>query len=181
MKRLCVFCGSSLGNDPAYAWAARGLARALVQRGIGLVYGGARRGLMGVLADSVLERGGDVIGVIPERLVAQEVAHTGLTQQIVVTSMHERKARMAEHADAFLALPGGFGTLDELMEVITWAQLGLHDKPIGLLDVNGYFGDLRMFIEHMIEEGFVSSEQVQTIRVHALPERVLDQLFGPRA
>lgn len=178
MKRLCVFCGSSPGNDPAYAWAARGLGRALVQRGIGLVYGGAHRGLMGVLADSVLERGGDVIGVIPERLVTQEVAHVGLSQLIVVTSMHERKACMAEHADAFLALPGGFGTLDELMEVITWAQLGLHDKPIGLLDVNGYFGELRMFIEHMIEEGFVSSERVQTIRVHAQPERMIDQLFG---
>lgn len=158
MLRLCVFCGSSFGRDPAFARAARELAEALCARGYGLVYGGAKRGLMGVLADAMLERGGEVVGVIPRFMIDRELAHPSLTQLIIVDSMHERKAAMAQHAAAFAALPGGFGTLDELMEIITWQQLGLHAKPIALLNTAGYFDGLLQFTEHMDASGFISAQ-----------------------
>jgi uncharacterized protein (TIGR00730 family) len=178
VKRLCVFCGSSFGSDPMYAEAARQLGEALYARGIGLVYGGAHVGLMGVIADTLMQRGGEVIGVIPTTLVDREVAHRGLSQLIVVSSMHERKAAMASHADAFVALPGGFGTLDELMEILTWAFLGLHAKPIGLLDVGGYFAGLLEFIEHMARSGFVRAADAQRLQVSQQPAELLDRLFG---
>jgi uncharacterized protein (TIGR00730 family) len=177
MARLCVFCGSGHGREPTYGVAARELGQRMAERGIGLVYGGAHRGLMGVVADAVLQGGGEVIGVIPQLLVDREIAHAGLTQQIVVQSMHERKAQMAAHADAFAALPGGFGTLDELMEIITWRQLGLHDKPIGLLDVNGYFAGLHTFIMHMVDAGFVAASDAARIEVAPDPNGLLDLLF----
>lgn len=176
-----MFCGSAHGNDPGYGLAARALGTALAERGIGLVYGGAHRGLMGVVADAVLARGGEVIGVIPQLLVEREVAHAGLTQQIVVQTMHERKALMASHADAFVALPGGFGTLDELMEVVTWRQLGIHDKPIGLLDVDGYFSGLGLFIDKMVASGFVAAGDASRIAIAPDPEDLLDRLFRARA
>jgi hypothetical protein len=158
MKRICVFAGSNAGARPAYAAAAEELGRVLVGRGIGVVFGGGRVGLMGALADAALAAGGEVIGVIPEALVAKEVAHRSLTDLRIVGSMHERKALMANLADGFIALPGGWGTLDELFEVLTWAQLGLHGKPCGLLNVEGYFDGLLAFIQHSIEEGFVRRE-----------------------
>ena len=177
MARLCVFCGSSFGNHAVYRDAARRLARALHARGAGLVFGGSHLGLMGVVADSLLELGGEVIGVIPGHMVEREIAHTGLTQLIVVQSMHERKAAMAAHADAFMALPGGFGTLDELMEILTWSQLQLHAKPIGLLDVDGYWKGLLDFVEHMTRSGFVRATDAQRLLVGAEPRSLLDRLL----
>jgi len=158
MRRICVFAGSSLGAHPEYVTAARELGRTLAADGIGLVYGGGSIGLMGVLADSVLEADGEVIGIIPRRLATREIAHQHLADLRVVGSMHERKALMAELADGFIALPGGFGTLDELLEITTWAQLGLHAKPIGLLDVRGYFAPLVTLVERAVVEGFVAAE-----------------------
>lgn len=155
MRRLCVFCGSNPGVRPAYLAAARELGSALVDRGYGLVYGGASIGLMGAIADTVLERGGEVIGVMPETLVAREVAHKDLTELHVVKTMHERKALMAEKSHGFIAMPGGFGTFEELFEVITWAQLGIHQKPIGLLDIAGYYKALNAMVDLGIEEGFI--------------------------
>src|SRR5262245_12742237 len=143
MRRVCVFCGSSAGNRPEYADAARHLGAALARRGLGLVYGGGHVGLMGVVADAVLRAGGEVIGVIPQALVERELAQAGLTRLEVVDTMHQRKARMADLADAFVALPGGFGTCDELFEILTWSQLGLHARPVGLLNVAGFFDPLR--------------------------------------
>ena len=158
MRRICVFAGSSVGAHPEYAAAARALGGTLAADGIGLVYGGGSIGLMGVLADSVLEADGEVIGIIPRRLATREIAHQHLADLRVVGSMHERKALMAELADGFIALPGGFGTLDELLEITTWAQLGLHAKPIGLLDVRGYFAPLVTLVERAVVEGFVAAE-----------------------
>ncbi|HSW12062.1 MAG TPA: TIGR00730 family Rossman fold protein, partial [Solimonas sp.] len=155
MKNLCVYCGSSPGRLPAYAEAARALATALVRRDIGLVYGGASLGLMGTLADAVLAEGGRVTGVIPESLFEKEIAHRGLTQMHVTASMHERKALMAQLADGFIALPGGLGTLEEILEAWTWGQLSLHAKPCGLLDVAGYYAPLCNFLDHATGEGFV--------------------------
>jgi uncharacterized protein (TIGR00730 family) len=155
MQRLCVFCGSRTGARPEYADAARRLGARLAQRKIGLVFGAGHIGLMGVLADAVLAAGGEAIGVIPQGLVDAELAHTGLTRLHVVAGMHERKALMAELADAFLALPGGHGTLEELFEIVTWKQLRLHDKPIGLLNVAGFFDPLLGWIEHAIAEDFI--------------------------
>lgn len=155
LRRICVFCGSSPGASPAYAEAARQLGRLLAQRGLGLVYGGGNVGLMGILADTVLEEGGEVIGVIPHSLVALEVGHQGLTDLRLVDTMHERKALMADLADGFVALPGGIGTLDEWFEIWTWAQLGLHAKPCGLLDVAGYYSPLLAFLDRMVEERFL--------------------------
>src|SRR6185503_14872599 len=146
MSRLCVFCGSSPGHDPAYGAAAAQLGRVLAERGIGLVYGGGRVGLMGILADAALAAGGEVIGVIPQALLDREIGHRGLTQLRVVDSMHSRKALMGDLADGFIALPGGIGTLEELFEVWTWAQLGLHRKPCGLLDANGFYAPLVDFL-----------------------------------
>jgi len=177
MPKLCVFCGSSMGTDPAFSDAARALGRALAERGVGLVYGGAHRGLMGLLADSVLADGGTVIGVIPERLVELEIAHRGLTHLHVVKTMHERKALMAAHADAFLALPGGFGTLEEFMEVLTWAQLGYHDKPLGMLNISGYYDGLLSWIAYAERQGLVSSAHAARIRVSANVAEALAQLL----
>jgi len=155
-RRICVFCGSSRGDDPAFALAARAVGQAIAARGDQLVYGGGGIGLMGIVADTVLDAGGVVIGVIPAPLATREVAHASLTELIVVETMHERKAKMAELADAFLALPGGFGTFDELFEILTWAQLGIHRQPIGLLNVAGYFDPLLSLVEQAIERGFVA-------------------------
>jgi uncharacterized protein (TIGR00730 family) len=158
VDRLCVFTGSSPGGHPDYAEAAGELGRTLADQGIGLVYGGAHVGLMGVLADAALEAGADVVGVIPRALVEREIAHTGLSDLRVVGSMHERKALMADLADGFIALPGGMGTLEELFEVYTWTQLGLHSKPLGLLDVRGYYAQLAAFLDHAVAERFLTDE-----------------------
>lgn len=163
MRRICVFCGSSSGNRPEYGDAAQELGSELARRRIGLVYGGSNVGLMGVLADTVLAANGEVIGVIPRHLMAKEVAHTGLTKLHVVQSMHERKALMADLADAFIALPGAFGTLDEFCEVVTWTQLGLHDKPCGMLNVCGYYSPLLAMFDHAVQERFLRSENRQLV------------------
>jgi hypothetical protein len=155
LQRICVYCGSSPGNDEIYARAAQDLANVLVQNKLELVYGGATKGTMGVLADAVLERGGAVHGVIPKMLEEKEIAHTGLTKLHIVASMHERKSMMAALSDGFIALPGGFGTLEELVEIVTWGQLRFHEKPCGLLNVNGYFDKLLGFLDHMQNEGFL--------------------------
>ncbi len=182
LKRVCVFTGSSSGARPEYMAAAKELGNVLVERQIGLVYGGARVGLMGTLADSVLAAGGQVTGVIPEALAAKEIAHTGLSELHVVASMHARKALMANLANGFIALPGGWGTLEELLEVLTWAQLGLHQKPCGLLNVLGFFDGLLSFIEHGIDEGFVRRENRSMILVSSSPGTLLDQFeeYVPR-
>src|SRR2546421_2418842 len=154
MRRVCVFCGSRTGTAPVYAEEARRLGAALCRRGLGLVYGAGNIGLMGVLADAVLAHGGEVIGVIPRALVDKELAHAGLTQLHIVETMHQRKALMEQLADAFVALPGGYGTGDELFEILTWAQLHIHAKPIGLLNVAGYFDALLAWLNHTVAEGF---------------------------
>jgi len=155
MKRVCVFCGSNPGVREDYRNSAQALARALAGRGLGLVYGGGNVGLMGMLADSMLQAGGEVIGVIPRSLVAKEVAHHGVTELRIVDTMHERKALMNDLSDAFIALPGGFGTLDELFEILTWSQLGIHGKPSGLLNVAGYYDRLLAMLDHAVAEGFL--------------------------
>lgn len=176
IARVCVFCGSSPGRDPRYAEAAGAVAETLCERGIGLVYGGASVGLMGALADRMLELGGEVTGVIPEHLVGYEVAHSGLGELVVVHSMHERKAAMAERCDAFIALPGGFGTLEETFESITWTQLGLQNKPVGFLDVAGFFAPLRAFIDQLVEQRFVAPEHREQVVFDDDPGRLLDRL-----
>ena len=158
MKRVTVFCASSPGFDPQYGEAARALGQFLVKQDITLVYGGGRVGLMGILADAVLAEGGQAIGVIPRFLLDLEVGHTGLTELIVVNSMHERKLRMAELGDGVIALPGGFGTLEELIEMLTWSQLALHRNPVGILNTNGYYDLLRQFFDRMVEEGLLRAE-----------------------
>lgn len=180
MRRVCVFCGSSLGSSPAYAEAARGLGEALARRRLGLVCGGGSVGLMGVVADAALAAGGEVVGVIPEALERRELAHRNLTRLEVVGSMHERKARMAELSDAFVALPGGLGTLEELAEVLTWAQLGLHRKPCALLDAGGYWRPLVAFLDHAVSERFVRPEHRAMLLVEADPEALLDRLSRHR-
>jgi uncharacterized protein (TIGR00730 family) len=174
MRRVCVFAGSSPGVRLEYRTAAAALGRVVAVRGMGLVYGGARVGLMGILADAALEAGGEVVGVIPRALVAREVAHAGLTDLHMVESMHERKALMASLSDGFVALPGGWGTLDELFEILTWAQLGLHRKPCGLLNVHGYFDPLLTFVDHSIDEGFVRPEYRRLIAVADAAGPLLD-------
>lgn len=176
MTRVCVFAGSRLGVRPEYHTAAASLGRALAARRLGLVYGGARVGLMGVLADATLAGGGQVIGVIPEALVAREVAHAGLDDLRIVSSMHTRKALMSDLADAFVALPGGWGTFDELFEVLTWSQLGLHRKPVGVLNVQGYFDPLLRLIGHCIEEGFVARDASRLVAAATTVEELLDLL-----
>ena len=158
MKRICVFCGSSAGSRPEYRAAAGEFGTELVRRHLGLVYGGSNVGLMGIVANAVLAAGGEAIGVIPQHLVSPEVGHTGLTKLHVVRSMHQRKALMADLADAFVALPGGFGTLDEFCEVVTWTQLGLHAKPCGILNVLGYYRSLLAMFDHAVEEQFLKPE-----------------------
>ncbi|HST19032.1 MAG TPA: TIGR00730 family Rossman fold protein [Gaiellaceae bacterium] len=181
MERVCVFCGASSGRVPAYADAARSFGDAAARRGLGLVFGGGRVGLMGAVADAALAAGGEVIGVIPQNLVDRELAHEGVTRLEIVESLHERKARMAELADAFVALPGGFGTLDELLEQLTWSQLGLHASPVGLLDVEGYWRPLIALARHATEEGFVRESDLAAIAVADDAEALLDRLERLRA
>lgn len=176
MRRVCVFCGSNVGHQPVYAEAARAMGRLLARRGVGLVYGGGNVGLMGVIADAVLDLGGEVIGVIPHALAEREIAHPGLTVLHVVDSMHTRKAMMAELSDAFVALPGGVGTFEEFFEAVTWTQLGLHRKPCGLLNVNGFYAPLAAFIDSAVSEGFIKPVHRAAIVVDSEPERLLDAL-----
>ena len=177
INRICVFCGSNHGARSAYTDAAQQLGKALVSQGVGLVYGGGSIGLMTVVANAVLEEKGEVIGVIPHALSSKEFAHDGLTELHLVSSMHERKAMMAELSGAFIAMPGGFGTLDEFFEIVTWAQLGLHTKPIGLLNVGGYFDLLLKFVDYMLRERFISSEHRQLIITSHDPEELLLKLI----
>jgi uncharacterized protein (TIGR00730 family) len=176
MRRLCVFCGSSTGIRPAYAAATRALAGELARRRIGLVYGGGGIGLMGILADAVLAAGGEVIGVIPRPLATKEIAHAGCTELRVVDSMHERKAAMAELSDGFLALPGGLGTFEETLEMLTWTQLGVHLKPVGALDVGGYWSGLRRLLTDGVEAGFVHPDNADMLLLDDDPQRLLDRL-----
>ncbi len=176
MRSVAVFCGSRLGRRPAYRAAAHAFAESAARRGLTLVYGGGNVGLMGVLADAALAAGGEVVGVIPEFLMAREVGHGGVSRLVRVGSMHERKARMAELSDAFVALPGGLGTLEELFEVWTWNLLGLHAKPCGLLDVEGYFAPLVGFLDSTVEEGFVSAGHRAILAVESDPDALLDRL-----
>lgn len=171
--RICVFCGASPGRTAAYRDLAEAVGRGLAERGIGVVYGGGRVGLMGALADAALSAGGEVTGVIPRRLVDRELAHPGLTELHVVGSLHERKAKMAELADGFVALPGGLGTLEELSEVASWAQLELHAKPIGLLGAGGYWTPLLAWLDQAVEEGFISASHRRLLQVDADLETLL--------
>lgn len=180
-KRVCVFCGSSSGLGNAYAEAARATGSALARRGLGLVYGGGRVGLMGHLAGAALDAGGEVIGVIPEALFERELGHTGVTELRVVRSMHERKAVMADLSGAFLALPGGFGTLDEFCEVLTWAQLGIHRKPCALLNVNGYFDPLLALFDRAVRDGFLARAHRSLVLVGSDPELLADGLLAKTA
>ena len=183
MRRICVFCGSSPGARAGYAEATAEVARLLVGAGIGVVYGGGHVGLMSVLADTAMAAGGEVIGVMPRALVDREIGHTEISELRVVGSMHERKALMADLSDAFIALPGGAGTLEELFEVYTWAQLGLHDKPCGLLDVEDYFSGLVGFLDHAVDERFLREEHRGMLIVEREPRALIERLaqFEPRA
>ena len=183
LNSLCVYCGSSPGRDVAYAETARVLAQAMVARGIRLVYGGASVGIMGAVADEVMRLGGEAVGVIPEALMRKELAHASLTELHVTPSMHARKTLMAELADAFVALPGGIGTFEEIFEVWTWAQLGFHRKPCGLLNVAGYYDRLVAFLDHAAGERFVRQEQRDMLVVDSDPESLLDRFahYAPPA
>ncbi len=176
MRRVCVFCGSRTGDGPVYADCARQLGAALARRGLGLVYGAGNVGLMGVLADAALAQGGEVIGVIPRALVDRELAHAGLSQLHIVETMHQRKALMADLSDAFVALPGGYGTADELFEILTWAQLGIHQKPIGLVNVAAFFDPLVAWIDHCVRAGFIRLQHRDLLATAAEPEALLDLL-----
>jgi uncharacterized protein (TIGR00730 family) len=176
LRRVAVFCGSNHGNDPRFGDAARELGRLLVERGIGLVYGGGNVGLMGVIADTVLDAGGTVTGVIPQQLWDKEVGHHGLTELLVVDSMHERKLAMADRADAFVALPGGVGTFEEFFEAVTWTQLGIHQKPAGLLDVAGFYAPLLAFLDQTTEAGFLRPGHRAMIRSATSATALLDDL-----
>lgn len=177
IERICVFCGSREGARPEYRTSAAALGRALASRGLGLVYGGGAIGLMGVVADAALGAGGKVYGVIPKGLAAKEIAHHGLTELHVVKSMHERKATMEHLSQAFIALPGGFGTFEELLEIVTWIQLGLHRKPAGLLNVAGYYDPMLEQIRRAVDEGFISAALTQALLADTDPERLLTRLF----
>ncbi len=178
MKRICVFCGSSNGTQRVYSEAARAVGVALVHWSIGLVYGGGGIGLMSVVAEAVIKEGGEVIGVIPEALFNKEVAHQGLKDLRVVGSMHERKALMAELSDGFIALPGGYGTLEEFCEVLTWAQLGFHRKPCGILNVEGFYNPFLSFLDHAVSEGFVHELHRSLIVVERDPESLLRKMMS---
>lgn len=180
MKRICVFCGSNVGARPAYAEATRRLGRELARRKLGVVYGGGAIGLMGVLADAVLEAGGEVHGVIPHALFSREIGHHGLTELHVVNSMHERKQLMADLADGFIALPGGFGTFEEFFEMTTWTQLGVHRKPCGLLDVDGFYAPLVAFLDHAAVESFIRPEHRASVVVDDDPAQLIDRLAALR-
>ena len=177
MKTLCVYCGSNAGSDPAYAAQAKALGTRLAAENLTLVYGGGNVGLMGIVADAVLANGGEVIGVIPQQLVDWEVAHKGITRLEVVDSMHTRKARMAELAEGFIALPGGFGTFEEFCEILTWGQLGFHAKPMGLLNVNGFYDPLLAMFDRAVADGFLRSQN----RAMALAERDIEGLLAAMA
>ncbi len=176
MKTICIYCGSAVGTNPEYAATARRLGRALAHQGLGLVYGGGRVGLMGIVADAVLEGGGTAIGVIPEPLATEEVAHNGLTELHVVPDMHQRKALMARRADAFLTLPGGIGTFEEFFETLSWAALGLHHKPLGILNVAGYFDPLLALLDHAVAERFLRTEVLDLLIVATDPEALVADL-----
>lgn len=178
MQRVCVFCGSANGARPSYADAAGELGAALARRSLGLVYGGGSIGLMGIVADAVLRAGGSAIGVIPRGLYSAEIAHAGLTELRVVSGMHERKAVMASLADAFIALPGGLGTFEELLEMLTWLQLGIHRKPVAALDVEGYWRGLRMLLDDAVGAGFVEPARAELLVVETDVEALLDRLAG---
>ncbi len=173
MKSVCVFCGSNFGSDTAYAKAANETGAAIAEAGLTLVYGGAKVGLMGAVADGALEAGGRVVGVLPEALQEKELAHEGLSELHVVSSMHERKAMMADHSDAFIALPGGAGTLEELFEIWTWGQLGLHQKPCGFLNTNGFYDQLLGFLDHQRDEGFVKPAMRDMLKVADTPSDLI--------
>ena len=180
MQRLCVFCGSSAGTDLRYREAAESLGRLLVARHVGLVFGGGSIGLMGVVADAVLADGGDVVGVIPHALAARELAHRGVADMRVVPSMHARKALMAELSDGFIALPGGLGTFEELFEIATWGQLGIHRKPVGVLNVAGYYDPLVALLDHSVREGFVSAGNRELIAIEETPGALMEALLRHR-
>ena len=181
MRRICVFCGSNAGARSEYAEAARALAAVLVERKLGIVYGGGNVGMMGVLADAALERGVEVIGVIPRTLVDKEVAHRGVTELLIVETMHERKALMNDLSDAFIALPGGFGTLDEFFEVLTWSQLGFHGKPCALLNVAGYYDRMLAMLDHAVAERFLRPAHRELVISDTDPSRLIQRLsaFSP--
>jgi len=181
VKNICVFCGSANGRRATYARAARNFGATLAAKGLGLVYGGGSIGLMGVVADAALEGGAPVVGVIPRALARREIAHHGLTRLEVVPSMHARKARMARLSDAFVAMPGGIGTLEELFEVLTWGYLGIHAKPIGLLDVGGYWRPLVRLLDHSVEEGFLRPAHRKLVVIDRSPLRLLERLARHRA
>ena len=174
MKKICVYCGSSDGARPEYKQAAAALGRAMLEKNLDLVYGGASVGLMGTVADTVLQGGGRVTGVIPESLVNRELSHTGLTELAVVDSMHERKSMMAELSDGFIALPGGIGTMEELFEMLTWSQLGFHKKPCALLNVAGYYDHLNAFMQHGVNQGFIKKETQAKLIIQENPKALLD-------
>lgn len=176
MKSIAVYCGASPGASPVYAQAARALGRALVEHNIALVYGGGKVGLMGVIADEVLRLGGEVTGVIPRALLEREIGHGALTRLFVVKDMHERKAMMSALSDGFIALPGGMGTLEELFEMLTWSQLGIHSKPVGTLNVAGFYNGLTSFIAHQQREGFVRAEHAALLMVEEQPDALIRRL-----
>jgi len=176
VKSVCVYCGSSPGHRPEYAEAARALGRTMAEQGLALVYGGGNVGLMGIVADSVLAHGGTAIGVIPDALMQKEVGHRGLTELHVVRNMHERKQMMADRADAFIAMPGGVGTFEELFETFTWAQLGYHDKPVGLLNVAGFYDGMLAFLGHAVGEGFLKQVHADMLHVADTPAALLGKL-----
>jgi hypothetical protein len=180
MESVCVFCGGNPGTRPSYVEAARRLGEVLAERGLGLVYGGAAVGLMGAVADAALAKGGRVLGVMPDFMIQRELAHPGLSELCIVGSMHERKATMAARSGAFVALPGGFGTMDELFEILTWAQLGLHDKPCALLDVDGYYAPLVAFLDHAAREGLLRAEHRAMLLVESDPARLVERLASHR-
>lgn len=177
LKRICVFCGSSVGARPAYRQAAKRLGEIMAERRIGLVFGGGCVGLMGVIADAVLAKGGEAIGVIPESLVRREIGHRGVTRLHVVETMHQRKSLMADLSDAFIALPGGYGTLEEFCEAVTWSQLGIQQKPCGLLNIERYWDGLLAVLDHAVDEQFVRPENAQLVLVAATPEGMLERLL----
>ena len=174
MEAVCVFCGSKEGSRPSYVEAAGNMGKEIAHRGLGLVYGGGRVGLMGAVADAVLEEGGEVVGVIPEALIAREIAHPGLTELHVVGSMHERKRLMADLSDGFITLPGGYGTLEEFLEVLSWAQLSMHEKPCGLLDVDRFWKPLSALFDQLVAEGFVHPDHRSLVLTEQNPDALLD-------
>jgi uncharacterized protein (TIGR00730 family) len=176
LRTVCVFCAANTGADPAYARQAGEMGRYLAESGRRLVYGGGRTGLMGALAEGALSAGGEVIGIMPKHLVEREVAHSGLTELRVVASMHERKSLLADLSDGFLAMPGGLGTMEELFEVWTWGQLGLHRKPYGLLEVNGFFAPLLTFLDHAVMEGFIRQEYRELLVVDTEPSSLIGRM-----